>query len=136
MTIPDRVIERVRSRVVAGPGDCHTSTYSTGSHGYAQIGWHDEGKRIVTLCHRVEWIACWGEIPEGMTVDHICRNRRCVNPWHLRLLTNVDNATNNGNRHKTHCIRGHEFTVENTWVNYRGWRRCRACARLRQAVLT
>jgi len=49
--------------------------------------------------HRVSYAIFHGEIPEGMTVDHICRNTRCVNPAHLRLLSLSDNtALGNTNR--------------------------------------
>jgi hypothetical protein len=69
------------------------------------------------LGHRVAWEAEHGPIPEGLTIDHLCRNRRCVNVAHLRLLSNVENARMNGNWAKTHCVRGHEFTEDNTHLN-------------------
>lgn len=128
---PQRVIERVHSNVVAGPGECVVSTYSTGSHGYAQIGWHDEGRTIMRLAHRVAYEAAHGPIPDGMTVDHICRNRRCVNPRHLRLLSNRVNATLNGNALKTECPQGHPYDEANTSLRRhrsgRLHRFCRAC---------
>jgi hypothetical protein len=96
--IPEHVARRVVTNVTAGDAGCVISNYSTGSHGYAQIGWHqDDGRRVATTAHRVAWVAHTGEqIPEGMTVDHICRVRTCVNPEHLRLLTNAENARDNG----------------------------------------
>ncbi|KDS94138.1 hypothetical protein DHOM_02780 [Dermabacter hominis 1368] len=99
------------------------------SHGYAQIGWQDKGCRQVVTAHRASWVHFNGQIPEGMTIDHICRNRQCINPDHLRLMSNLDNARGGGGLHlnkpkattKT-CIRGHvvlEFT--------NGDKRCREC---------
>lgn len=79
-------------------GECWISDYSTGSHGYAQIGWFDEerGREVGTTAHRVSW---WGAnrkpIKKGMTIDHVCHVKRCVNPLHLRLLSNEANAADN-----------------------------------------
>ena len=108
--IPTRVIERVRTKVVVDPDrGCHISTYSVGSHGYAQVGWHEDGLRTVTLCHRVIWYAEHGPIPEGMTIDHMCKQRKCVRIDHLRLLTNYENARRTAGRDWPlgQCINGH-----------------------------
>jgi hypothetical protein len=102
---------------------CWLWTQSTGSHGYGQT-WDGV---TVRLTHRVAWTLTNGPIPDGMTVDHRCRNRRCVNPAHLRLLPNVLNAHDNGNHRKSHCPLGHPYDPENTYVNPRGHRYCRAC---------
>ncbi len=106
--------------------DCWLWLQSTGSHNYGQT-W--DGKTVL-LAHRVAWELTNGPIPDGLTIDHICRNRRCVNPSHLRLLSNVENARMNGNWAKTHCIRGHEFTTENTFITKVGHRGCRICKRI------
>lgn len=102
---------------------------SIGSHGYGQIGWQENKQQFMYLAHRVAWVIANGQIPDGLTIDHLCRTRRCVNPAHLRLLTNVENATDNGQSKKTHCPHGHEYAGENLIVNRDGSRGCRACAR-------
>lgn len=89
ITIPLRVTEKALSRVVMGEGGCHVSTYSVASHGYAQIGWLDEGGKMRgSTAPR----AAMAPIPDGMTVDHTCRNRRCVNRDHMRFVTLEENG--------------------------------------------
>jgi hypothetical protein len=133
---PPRVIERfLAARLPVDDSDCIETTYSTGSHGYGQIGWHtDDGRCVTQLTHRIAWFLAHGEIPGVMTVDHICRNQRCVNVDHLRLLTNVVNASDNGMSRRTHCPHGHAYDAENTRIDRRGHRRCRRCARERIAA--
>jgi len=74
-----------------------------------------------------------GPVPEGLQLDHLCRNKRCVNPDHLEPVTasvNVRRGTSPAaaNAIKTHCKRGHEFTPENT-CHRKGkpGRTCRTC---------
>lgn len=94
--VPQRVLGRLFDRVAVGAEEeCWPWLLSVGSHGYGQVGWWESGKSVMTTAHRVAWMAARGPIPEGMTVDHICRDRRCCNPSHLRLLTNPENARDN-----------------------------------------
>ena len=105
---------------------CWGWLWSCGSHGYGQT-W--DGSTVV-LAHRVAWcLHHKQQLPEGMTVDHICAWRKCCNPYHLRLLTNEENASLNGHHFKTHCPRGHEYAGNNLYIQpSNGSRRCRACA--------
>jgi hypothetical protein len=90
--LPQRVIDRVLSRVVVD-GDCLLSTYSPISDaGYRQVGWSGEGGVHKLLCHRVAWIAKHGPIPEGLTVHHECFNTACVNVEHLGLMETFENT--------------------------------------------
>lgn len=126
--IPDRVAKRAGTSYIEDENGCWISTYSTGSHGYAQIGWHaGGGRRLGTTAHRASWVyANDGQIPEGMTIDHTCKVRRCVNPAHLRLLPNFENARRTAGRDwpSGQCANGHP----NSLLYWDGSRyRCRPC---------
>lgn len=92
-------------------------------------------KKYVTA-YRLSYFLYRGEIPDGLEVDHICRMRCCINPWHLRLVTHAENTrrgiypkSTHRNGRKTHCKRGHEFNENNTYIDNRGNRQCRICIR-------
>lgn len=70
-----------------------------------------------------------GDIPKSYEVDHLCRNRICVSPFHLEAITLQENRKRRGEA-ITHCKRGHEFTEQNTKRTATG-RSCKECCRLR-----
>lgn len=87
--------------------------------------------------HRVAYELFVGAIPKGLVIDHLCRNRACVNPLHLEVVTNRENILRGEghaaqNARKTHCIRGHDLTDPKNTYTW-GTRECRLCARLRAA---
>ena len=101
------------------------------------------GKFNGNVAHRVSYELIIGAIPSGLELDHLCRVRDCVNPYHLEPVTTQENTKrgergNTGlhNRIKTHCSYGHEYTKENTGKTIDGkyeFRYCRKCKRIRQA---
>lgn len=109
---------------------CWTWRGGVTSNGYGTFT--DRGRRV--SAHRYAYEQSRGAIPAGLVLDHLCRNRRCVNPDHLEAVSERVNilrgtSPSASNVHRTHCPRGHEYSVENTRTCRRGKRTCRACQR-------
>ena len=83
--------------------------------------------------HRLAWVSKNGTIPSNLVIDHLCRNRACVNPAHMELVSrgeNVLRGEGESAKHsrKTHCPRGHIYSAENTYVRLdRKGRMCIQC---------
>ena len=98
------------------------------SSGYGRFPW--QSGRI--LAHRFSFSLVNGPIPAGMFIDHICRNRSCVNPSHMELVTHRDNVLRGigptaENARKTHCKNGHQLEEPHVY-RYGNNRQCRICA--------
>lgn len=130
--------ERFWSKVDGGDVDsCWLWTGKTNDSGYGIF--RNDGKKDVRA-HRWAYDSLIADIPVGLQIDHLCRTRNCVNPWHLEPVTLAEN-TRRGNfvsasiaakRNRTHCPSGHEYTPENTRiVGPRKHRYCRTCQRNR-----
>ena len=91
----------------------------------------DENGKTVTA-HRWSFQHFHGAIPQGLVIDHICRNPSCVNPKHLQAITQSNNIQRSllvkARSARTHCKNGHEFTAINT--KYVKGQRGRRCARI------
>lgn len=135
--------ERVLDKFEIGDG-CWGWVGSLNSSGYGQINSGGHSGRPLPA-HRVVYEMVRGPIPDGLQLDHLCRNRACVRPDHLEPVTQEENIRRGdaGFVHKmrmqatTHCVKGHEFTPENTGPgrnpNGNPKRVCRACKRDREA---
>ncbi len=112
-------------------GPCWLWTAALMPNGYSSFWLHGRN----ALGHRVAYELFVGPIPEGMTLDHLCCVKRCINPAHLEPVTSRENTLRaergraQCNARKTHCPEGHEYTSANTYVAPGRHRRCRACAR-------
>lgn len=106
-------------------------------HGYGRIGWRIEDGKKETGAHRVAYMRLIGEIPDGLTLDHLCRNKLCVNPLHMEPVTARENVRRGypGRRPRrglgTVCKYGHMLTAENLYVTPAGYATCRECNRQR-----
>lgn len=117
---------------------CWLWTASVKPEGYGQFAIN----RKPQYAHRIAWTLLRGRIPGRMTLDHVkerCRNRNCVNPNHLEVVTNKENVLRGRgiaarNARKVRCVRGHRFSGSNLYIRPNGHRRCRTCARIQMAA--
>lgn len=84
------------------------------------------------FAHRQFYMLHVGPVPEGLVLDHLCRNRGCVNPDHLEPVTQRVNTLRGIGPSaqlaaQTHCKRGHELAGANLYLTPEGWRQCRTC---------
>ena len=129
-TLAERYWAKVEKR---GDDECWGWKAATDGHGYGRIQ-HTVGNPRIISASQASWEVYHGPIPSGKVVMHTCDNPPCSNPAHLRLGSMQDNTRDmmakgrNRNQYTgvTHCIRGHEFTPENTYT-LGGARVCREC---------
>ena len=132
----DRRIQAFEAKFTrAGEDECWRWRAASNKTGYG-IFWN--GSRTV-VAHRYAYELWVGPIPDGLTLDHLCQNKWCVNPVHMEPVTHRENNLRGNSmsaRHarKTHCVNGHEFTPENIYSppSYPTSRQCRTCIRERK----
>lgn len=147
-TTRDTTLARIRARVTVDANGCWLWQGAKNSRGYGAIALMVEGRRrsLSRSVHRVVAELTFGPLPADAFCCHTCDVKACCNPAHLYIgdrLTNARDAVERGrtnnvlarvNAAKTQCVRGHEFTEDNTYVRPRtGERRCRQCQRDKQA---
>lgn len=125
-----RLPESVRAHVALA-GECWLWTAAS-SRGYGYLSFGGQRWRA----HRFAYEHLVGPVPDGLVLDHLCRNTLCLNPAHLEPVTQRENLRRGEspvgiNAQRTHCSQGHEFTPENIMQHGGDGRRCRECARTR-----
>lgn len=133
--VPRPVEDRFAARIALTESGCIEWFGATnGTYGVIKLG-PAQGKRQVYV-HRWSYEHHNGPIPNGLTIDHLCRNVLCVNPEHLEAVTQRENIMRSTsptalNAAKTRCVNGHPLTPENLYVSRKGHRTCRACTKRR-----
>lgn len=131
------LLERMKKHVILGDGGCILWTGYRARSGYAYI----TRDHVPMLAHRVAYEELVGPIPSGLTIDHLCRVRHCVNPEHMEPVTigvnvrrrQLSAEARRGMAHnatRTHCPQGHPYDEANTYLDRKGKRYCRACRSL------
>ena len=108
---------------------CIESKKGITTNGYSRIRVNNKNIQA----HRWAWELVNGAIPKGFVIDHICRNRKCVLPEHLRMVTQQENimAGLHNIDNRSHCNQGHPFVKENIMIRKNGKRECAECNRIR-----
>lgn len=133
-TVEIRAFNRLRFIPETG---CLEWTGAQDPGGYGRINVRNKSERVHRLMYRL-WV---GEIPEGLTIDHLCRNTICAAPDHLEAVTQSENTRRqqeslvHHNAKKTHCPKGHPYDEENTrYGSKKEGRVCRLCRAEAQRV--
>lgn len=122
-------LTRFLSRLSALPSGCWEWTGKLNNKGYGHLSVCSR----LRLAHRLSYEHFVGAIPDGLELDHLCRNRACANPTHLEAVTHKENiargevdgsAGRSFLRAQTHCRNGHSYADA---LSVRGARRCRVC---------
>lgn len=132
-----QLVDRFWSRTKK-QGSCLIWTGHIDKDGYGKFSIREK----VWYAHRFAYTLTKGNIPNGLNLDHLCRNRACINPNHLEAVTHLINVKR-GNaglheRIKTHCRQGHKYSKKNTrYAKENGFikRVCRTCKRERARAL-
>lgn len=125
---PSDLLPNMTPKIVVDVRGCWVWQGALNNKGYGQVG--IDGKTRST--HRVAYELLVGPIPDGLHLDHLCRNRPCCNPAHLEPVTNKVNSERSERATKIRCIRDHALSGDNLIIRLRPGgltrRECRTCA--------
>jgi len=132
MKVDEATVSRFWAKVVK-TNNCWLWTAGQSVDGYARFS-IDKPKHTSFAAHRVAYELLVGPIPDGLSLDHLCRNILCVNPEHLEPVTIKENilrgtSLSARNARKSRCMHGHSLSGANLYMTKCGKRQCRACRR-------
>jgi len=120
---------------------CWVYLRATTPKGYGTVSVRVDGKATTRPAHRLAYQLLVAPIPDELQPDHLCRNRPCINPAHIEVVTPRENTLRGEgptakNAKATHCVHGHELTPENVYIHPNGrWRTCRTCWRAHKRAI-
>jgi len=137
--------KRIYGNYVVANSGCWewTGNNKKDDYGYSYLSLNFKGKKNLTLgVYRAMYALIHGLPAKGLHLDHLCRNVNCINPKHLEPVTTQENQKRSPvsittvNSSKTHCLNGHEFNEQNTYIppKRQNRRECRTCKRQRSAL--
>lgn len=129
----DRFWDQVE--VADHPSGCWMWNGCFSKYGYGRftLGSKLDGSFHEVAAHRFSYEEEFGPVPDGLVLDHLCREKACVNPMHLEAVSMAENTRRGlaDNASKTECLRGHRYDQQNTYFDKSGSRACRACRNAR-----
>lgn len=124
----------ILNRITPSTSGCWLWTGTINHAGYGHVWWYGRTRRV----HRLVWSLLIGDPTPGLEFNHKCGVKSCVNPAHLEECTSLYNTNQKPGVNKSHCLRGHAMSADNTRTQIRGGhihRSCKTCARERKALL-
>lgn len=133
MTYGLRAVQRIADKSQMS-GECWVFGGAQHSNGYGAVGMIENGRKVTRFVHRVAYRVLVEEIPDGLQLDHLCRNRKCWNPAHLDPVTHRVNGMRGASptvavRLSGACMKGHPQTEGNVYRKPNGHQQCAVCAR-------
>ncbi len=116
-------VEHTADRLSTATGGCWEWQGDKGVDGYGRFRLFGR----YAQAHRLSYRDFGNDLPDGMLIDHLCRNKRCVNPHHLEAVTHAENVRRGLRGNITHCPHGHQYTLENTTYVTRKGKHIRYC---------
>lgn len=133
--MPTNSVDKLIKEKVNKTASCWIWTGCVASNGYSKLSF--ESKH--TSAHRVFYKWFKGPIEDGLQIDHLCRNKLCVNPDHLEAVTPKVNTLRSENiaaknSRRTICLKNHPLAGNNLYITPDGRRQCRMCVNFRSEV--